>query len=295
MDKLRAIRFFCRTVETKSFTAAAHSLDVPQSVLSKGIAALEAELQFTLFNRSTRRLALTEAGAHYYTRCRQLMLDIEEAETIGRKGVVQPTGTVRIGLHPVFQISLYRRMGEFLAANPGVNADLVHTNSPTALVDDGLDVVVRVGPVTDSNFVARKIGSVEAVVCASPGHLDLHGRPKHPGDLSGYHAIIPGRPDEDPFTRWTFTKGSQREVVSLPVRLVLREGVGLALAAMGGIGLVRIYDFAAKPFIAAGDLEAILTDWSCGREPVHAVIPSRQNVPAKVRAFIDFARTLFVA
>ena len=145
--------------------------------MSKGIAALEAELQFTLFNRSTRRLALTEAGAHYYACCRQIMLDIEEAETVGRNGTVQPTGTVRIGIHPVFQISFCRRIGEFLSANPDVNAELVHTNSPSALLDDGLDVVLRVGSVTDTNFVVQKIGSVEAVVCASPDYLALHGRP----------------------------------------------------------------------------------------------------------------------
>ena len=118
MDKLRAIKFFCRTVEMKSFTATARRLDVPTSVLSKAISALEAELRFTLFNRSTRRLSLTEAGTDYYARCQQILVDIEEAETAARQGVVEATGTLRVGIHPVFQISLCHRIHEFQTANP---------------------------------------------------------------------------------------------------------------------------------------------------------------------------------
>jgi LysR family transcriptional regulator for bpeEF and oprC len=295
MDKLRAIKFFCRTVETKSFTSAASALGVPQSVLSKTISALEVHLQFTLFNRTTRRVSLTEAGGAYYDSCRQIMVDMEEAEALGRNGAVQPTGTVHIGIHPVFQISLCRRMGEFLAANPGVNIELAHTNSPATLLEEGLDVLLRVGSIADSNFVARELGSTNIIACASPGYLDRHGRPKRPQDLSGHRAIIPGHRHGDTYARWTFSKGSEREVVSVPVSVVLREGVGLAVTAIGGVGIVQMYDIAAYPFVEDGDLEAILRDWSCGSQPVYAVIPSRRNVPAKVRAFVEFARSLVLA
>src|SRR5258708_7384172 len=124
MDKLRALKFFCRTVETKSFTLAARELGVPQSVLSKSILTLEADLQFTLFNRSTRRLAVTEAGAGYYDRCRQLLLDMDEAETIARGGTTSPAGTLRVGVHPAFQYLLCSRIFEFLVANPRVNVEV---------------------------------------------------------------------------------------------------------------------------------------------------------------------------
>src|ERR1700737_2411582 len=295
MEKLRAIKFFCRTVETKSFTSAASALGVPQSVLSKTISALEVHLQFTLFNRTTRRVSLTEAGGAYYDSCRQIMVDMEEAEGLGRNGAVQPTGAVHIGIHPVFQISLGRRMGEFLAGNPGVNNELAHTNSPATLLEEGLDVILRVGSIADSNFVARELGSTNIIACASPGYLDRHGRPKRPQDLSGHRAIIPGHRHGDTYARWTFSKGSEREVVSVPVSVVLREGVGLAVTAIGGVGIVQMYDIAAYPFVEDGDLEAILRDWSCGSQPVYAVIPSRRNVPAKVRAFVEFARSLVLA
>ena len=292
MDKLRAIKFFCRAVETNSFTSAAHALDVAPSIMSKTIAALESELHFILFNRSTRRLSLTEAGASYYESCRQLVLDMEEAEARARRGSAEATGTLRIGLHPVFQFCLYSRMGEFLSAHPGINAELSHTNSPASLLEHGLDVVLRVGAVQDSSFVARKLGSIDLQVYASPAYLREHGRPRHPRDLVRYRAIIPGRLDEELFANWTFSNRKKREIIKVPVRLVLHEGVGLAVSAVGGVGIVRMYDLAARPFTNDGSLEPILQHWSSGRDPVFAVIPSRRNVPAKVRAFIDFARSL---
>jgi DNA-binding transcriptional LysR family regulator len=151
MDKLRAIKFFCRAVEAKSFTSAAHTLDVPPSVLSKTVSSLEAELRFTLFNRSTRRLSLTEAGTAYYEYCRQLILDMEEAEALARDGTVQAAGTLRIGFHPAFRTCLCRRMGEFLKANPSVNVELAITNSPATLLDEGADTSAAVDTASSDN------------------------------------------------------------------------------------------------------------------------------------------------
>jgi LysR family transcriptional regulator, regulator for bpeEF and oprC len=295
MDKLRAIKFFCRTVEAKSFTSAAQTLEIPPSVLSKSISALEAHLQFTLFNRSTRRLSLTEAGARYYESCRQLMLDLEEAEAVARQGTIRPTGTLRVGFHPVFRFPLCQRLSEYLTANPAVDVDLVLTNSPATLLEEGLDVLLRVGTIEDSSFVARQLGWTVLITCASPAYLDARGRPCHPQDLRAHRAIIPGRRDEVQFTRWSFTKGEDHVIVTVRAGIVFRDGIGLLDAATWGGGVLHIYDIAARPLIEAGSLEPILTDWSCGGAPVYAVFPSRRNVPAKVRAFIEFARSLLSA
>ena len=292
MDKLRAIRFFCRAVETNSFTAAARALGVPQSVVSKGIAALESELQFNLFNRSTRQLALTEAGASYYEACLQMMSEMDEAETRARHGSVAPSGNLRIGLHPALQWIVCNSIGEFLTAHAGVNAEISHTNSPAALLEQGLDVLLRIGGLQDSSFVARKLGSVNLRVYTSPGYLRAMGKLQHPRDLTRYCAIIPGRLDEESFASWSFSNGKEKEIVNVPARLVLREGVGLAVSVIQGFGVVRMYDIAARPFVENNQLEPILQQWSCGREPVLAVIPSRRKVPAKVRAFIDFVEPL---
>lgn len=293
MDKLRGIKFFCHAVEMKSFSAVARTLGVPTSVISKSIAGLEAELRFTLFNRSTRRLAVTEAGAEYYTRCRQALLDIEEAETVGRNGMSRPAGTLRVGVHPVFQIALCRAIGAFVEAHREVVVDISHTNSPSALLDDGLDLVLRVGAIEDSALIVRAVGELKLITCASPCYLALNGRPAEPRDLARHRAIIPGRGDEETFRRWVFARGPKREVVTVSAGIVLREGVGLGLAAAGGGGIVRMYDFAARPFIQDGLLEEVLGGWTAEEsQPVYVVIPNRRNVPAKVRAFIEFIRTV---
>jgi LysR family transcriptional regulator for bpeEF and oprC len=294
MDKLRAMKFFCRAVEAKSFASAAHDLDVAPSVLSKVISALEADLRFTLFNRSTRRLSLTEAGASYYERCRELLVGLEEAESVARAGAVQPTGTLRIGLHPAFRNSLLHELGDFLASNPDVNVETTLTNSPAALLEHGLDLVLLIGKLTDSDFIARQLGMSALVICAAPAYLDRAGRPRRPRDLATHRAIVPGRRDEALSVRWTFARGKEREAVAMQPILVARDGIGLVDAALGGAGIARVYDVAANRHLASGDLERVLPDWSCGREPIYAVFPSRRNVPAKVRAFLEFTAA-FVA
>ena len=292
MDKLRAIKLFCRVAEARSFAAAAHDLDLAPSVVSKAIAGLEADLRFRLFNRSTRRIALTEAGASYYESCRHLLSEFEEVEALAREGVVRAQGMLRIGIHPVLRLALMQRLGGFLAEHSGVTLETIVTNAPTALLDEGLDVVFVIGELVDSGLVARRIGSTRWMTCAAPSYLERTGRPRHPRDLIQYRALIPGRRDEPSFARWTYTRGTEHEVVNVPVALVARDGIGLAEACAGGAGVARIYDLSANAFLEAGDLEAVLSDWSSGQMPIHAVVPSRRGVPAKVHLFSEFAQSI---
>ena len=294
MDKLRSLKFFCRVVEVKSFASAAHALNVPPSVVSRVISALEADLKCALFNRSTRKLALTEGGAAYYGRCRQLLIELEESDSLARQGSTQPTGTLRIGCHPAFRMVLGRGLGSFRIANPEVDVELVVTNAPASLLNEGLDVVLMVGRVADSSFVATQLGWTSLITCAAPNYLDRRGRPREPRDLRDHAAVIPGRRDEDPFTRWTFAKQAKRQTVVLPVAVVVRDGVGLTDAAIGQAGVAQIYDISARPHLKNKELEQLLVDWSSKRQPIYAVFPSRRNVPAKVRVFMAFARRLLL-
>ena len=292
MDKLRAMKFFCRVVEAKSFAAAAHLLNSPPSVVSRVISALESDLKCTLFNRTTRRLSLTEAGVTYYERIRQLLLDIEEADTVAREGSARPWGTLRVGYHPAFRVLLLRHMGEYLAQNAGVDVEVVIANSPSTLLDEGLDVVLRIGRLGDSSLVAKRLGSTSYVTCAAPAYLDRRGRPAHPRDLQDHLAIVPGRRDEELLTQWTFTRMKEREKVEVPVAVVVRDGVGVTDACIGEGGLAKIYDISAAHHLHDGELEAIIQDWSAGSQDVYAILPGRRNVPAKVRSFVEFAHSL---
>jgi LysR family transcriptional regulator for bpeEF and oprC len=293
MDKFRAMTLFCRAVETRSFASAATALEVPPSVVSRTISALESTLGCTLFNRTTRRLSLTEAGASYYERCRELLAEIEQIEALARDGTMRPTGILRVGYHPALRSPIVRSLNGFLAAHEGLSIEFTTTNAPAALLDDGLDIVLRVGPIPDSSFVARRLGSAALLTCAAPAYLARVGRPSRPRDLAGHRAIIPGRRDETSFAQWRFSRsGMKDELVDVPVGLVVRDGVGLADLTAEGAGIAQIYDTTACYYIADGRLEPILKQWSAGRQPVFAVVPSRRNVPAKVHAFLNFAASV---
>jgi DNA-binding transcriptional LysR family regulator len=183
-------------------------------------------------------------------------------------------------------------MGEYLAQNAGVDVELVIANSPSTLVEEGLDVVLRIGRLSDSSLVANRLGSTEYVTCAAPAYLDRRGRPARPGDLRDHVAIAPGRRDEELLTQWSFTRLEEHETVEVPVAVVIRDGVGVTDACIGEGGVARIYDVSAAHHLANGELEAIIQDWSAGSQDVYALLPGRRNVPAKVRSFVEFARSL---
>ena len=296
MDKLRAVTFFCRTVEARTIAAAARSLDVVPSALSKVIGALETELGFKLLHRSTRRMSLTDEGAAYYDHCRRLLQELEEAEVDARSGRTRAKGTLRVGLHPGFRFPVLASLGGFLDANPGVNVETVMTNSPSAVIDDGLDLVIRVGHLADSSLVSRQLGWTSSVTCASPSYVTKWGQPRRPGELARHHAVIHGRRDEDSNTRWEFVRGKEREVVDVPVRVTVRDGIGIVDAALGACGIARPFEFSVRRLLVSGELQRVLPEWTSDRQGVHAVLPPYSRlVPAKVRAYLEFFEAMLAA
>ncbi len=290
MDKLRAMTFFCRVVEQKSFAAAAQSLEIVPSALSKTIAALEQELGFRLINRSTRALVPTEEGATYYKRCRQIFHDIEDADALGRGGVVRARGTLRIGMHPALRFALLSCLGTFLNDHPELNVETVITNSPAAVIDDGLDLVLHIGRLADSCLVARQIGLTHPVVCASPGYLAANGEPLHPSELVKHRAVVYARRDEEANTRWIFGKGKETCEVDVPVRVVSRDGIGLVDAALGGSGVARPLEISVRPWLATGQLRQLFQDWTADPQAIAAVMPAHGRRPlAKVNAYLEYA------
>jgi DNA-binding transcriptional LysR family regulator len=293
MDKLRAMSFFCRAVEAKSFAAAAQSLDVVPSAMSKLVAALEKEVGFRLMNRSTRGLSLTDEGAAYYEQCRQILHDIEDAESLGRSGGARARGTLRIGMHPGLRFAMMVQLGRFLDEQPEVKVETVITNSPAAVVDEGLDLVLHIGRLADSSLVARQLGWACSVVCASPAYLDAWGVPQHPSELAKHRAVIYARRDEEANTRWAFVRGPERCEVDVPVRTISRDGIGLVDAALGGCGIARPFDVAVRHWLAGGELRPLLQEWSGPPQAVAAVMPAHgRSRSAKVQSYMDFVARL---
>lgn len=292
MDKLRAMRFFCRVTEARSFAAAAQSLEVVPSAMSKVVAGLEHDLGFRLMNRSTRGLSLTDEGAVYYEQCRQILQDIEEAEGLGRTGRAAARGTLRIGMHPALRYLTMIGMSRFLQDQPGLKVETITTNSPAAIANEGLDLVLHIGRLADSSLVARPLGHTCSVVCASPAYLAQWSEPFQPADLAQHRAVIYARRDEDPNTRWTFTRGTESCEVDVPVRLVSSDGIGLIDAILGGCGVARPFGVSVDHLLRNGQLRALLRDWSGDRQPISAVLPPHGRATPKVRLFLDFVAGL---
>jgi LysR family transcriptional regulator for bpeEF and oprC len=285
--------WFCRAAEAKSFAGAAKAIGVVPSALSKTIAALEAEIGIHLVNRSTKRLSLTHEGEVYYEQCRALLQDLEQAEAIARGGQMDPRGVLRVGMHPALRVVLLNTLGSFLDRYPDLNIETVVTNSPTAVIEEGLDLVVRIGRMADSSLVARSLGRVQSIACAAPSYLKSAGEPCHPDDLAKHRAIIYGRRDEASNAEWTFTRGPERVTVSVPVRIVVRDGIGITDAAVSGCGVALPLDVSVRHLLKTGALQALLLDWSGARYPLFAVMPSsRGNPPAKVRAYVEFVSAM---
>jgi LysR family transcriptional regulator, regulator for bpeEF and oprC len=293
MDKLRAMTFFCRAAEAKSFAAAAQSLGVVPSALSKVISALERELGFSLLSRSTRSLSLTDEGALYYEHCRQILSDIDNAESMGRCAGAQARGTLRIGMHPGLRYPMMTTLGPFLDEHPDLKVETLITNAAAAVVDDGLDLVLHIGALSDSSLIARPLGWTWPIVCAAPAYLASRGEPRHPSELTEHRGVIYGRRDEAPNTRWRFTKGSETCDVDVPVRVVSRDGVGLVDAALSGCGLARPFEIAARHLVAAGQLRELLKDWTGEQQAITAVLPPRGRTSlAKVRLYVEYVAAM---
>jgi LysR family transcriptional regulator, regulator for bpeEF and oprC len=292
MDKLRAIKFFCRVAETKSFADAAHDLDVVPSVLSKTIAALENDIKFRLFNRTTRRVSLTEEGALYYDRCKRLVVELEETELLTRNATGRPVGRLSAGLHPSINRILMSRIDEFLAEYPDVSVETTTISLSSTLIEDRLDVLIALGDLPNSNFGMQKLGETRFILVAAPRYLRSHAGPQAPADLGSHAVIVSARRDSPSFVHWTLSRGKETETVYAPARMICREGVHMHEACLSGAGISRMVELAARPYIAAGHLQPVLTDWSFGTLAIHAVFPNRKSVPAKVRAFVNFVRTV---
>ena len=183
-------------------------------------------------------------------------------------------------------------MRTFLDSNPELRVETTTTNAPTMLLKGGLDVMLRIGDMADSGLIARHVGEAEFVVCASSAYLRAWGMPKQPQDLVKHQAIIYAMPDEEPSTNWEFIRGDSRCVVSVPIRLVVRDGIGGIDAAIKGCGVLRPFATAVREAIAVGKLELLLADWSSAKLGVFAVYPRSRVVPAKVQAFVEFAQRI---
>ncbi|MEM6991688.1 MAG: LysR family transcriptional regulator [Myxococcota bacterium] len=292
-DTLAGIPVLVRVAETQSFSEAARQLGISPSGVSKTISRLEERLGVRLFDRTTRKVAITEEGLRFYERCRQIVADIEEAQTELTEARVQPRGTVLASVPAELgRCHIVPALPELLRRHPELEVRLELTDRRVDLVGERVDLAVRVGDdpsSADRRLVRRTIARSEAVVCASPDYVRRYGRPRSPEDLAKRNVYFYGSLRGGPTRTWEFHRGPERRVVALRGNATLDSGDALVELARLGEGVIAVFDFLAKPAIRAGELTRVLPKWRVWQSlDVSLVYPKHRQLSAKVIAFADF-------
>ena len=288
MDRFDDLRTFVAVVETGSFTAAAERLEVAKSAVSRRVSALEARLGAQLLRRTTRRLSLTDSGTGFYERGVRILADLDEAESAVAQAHGELRGRLRVALPLSFGVRhMYGPICDFNARHPGVRFDLDLNDRQVDLIEEGMDLAVRIGRLSDSSLIARKLFDARTVVVAGPGYLERHGTPLTPQDLREHLCLNYSNVDEP--ERWSYTDPDGK-----PQSVVVRSGMTassgdfICAAAAADRGIARQPTFIAHDGIRAGKLIPLLTGYGWPVTPGYAVYPPTRHLSFRVREFIDY-------
>lgn len=286
LSALHDMTLFVEVARTKNFSAAGRRLGVPVATLSRRIAAMEREFGVRLFDRTTRRVELTEAGARYFERCAHLADEARLAQESLRETAARPGGHLRVSM-PV-DLGVYMvgpLLPEFTRQFPGITLDLDLSSRHADLVGDHVDVAIRLGEVKGDQLVARRVGGVERVLFASPTYLDLRGAPTQPEDLGNHDCLLLRTPRMQ--ARWQLQRDGVTTEVTVHGRTMLNNQGLMRMLAERGMGIGVLTPDLARDALASGRLVRVLPPWSMAPLPVHAVTSSRLQ-PARVKAFVAF-------
>lgn len=287
MDLFKALTVFAKVAEAGSLTGAARALNMSNPSVTRHVADLEGHLGARLFNRSTRRLSLTETGAAFLERSKQLLLDFEEATAAASTSAASPSGILRINAPISFAVGhLARVLPQYSERYPQVGLDVTLSDRVINLVEEGYDLAIRIGRIQDSSLVARKIAPVRMLLCAAPAYLDRHGTPQVPDDLQQHRCLTysyASAPDE-----WQFSHAGNNHTVRIKGPMHANSGDLLRAAALAGMGIILQPSFIVGDDIRSRKLIALLPGFTAAMTQIHAVYPSRRHLSAKVRTFVDY-------
>jgi DNA-binding transcriptional LysR family regulator len=287
MDRLEAMSVIIAVTETGSISAASRRLRSPVATVSRKVAELETRLKAQLFQRSSRRMTLTDAGRSYIDACKRIIEQVDDAEREvsgeyripkGDLVVTTPWGLGHTHLLPIAV--------EFLDAYPDISLRLLLTDRIVNTAEENIDVAVRVGVLPDSSMIATRIGSIRIVVCASPSYLAARGQPAQLSELDNHDCITID--EHDAVSSWKFVRGRRPTIVPVRSRLCVNTSEAAVLAAIEGAGLTRVMSYKMDAARRAGTLAVVLEDFEPEPLPVHIIYAQRKPVPLKLRAFLNW-------
>jgi DNA-binding transcriptional LysR family regulator len=288
MDRLESMSAFVAVAKARGFSAAARELGIPLATINRRVVDLERDMGVRLLHRSTRQVVLTEIGRDFFVTCERILEELREAEEAATgeyrapKGVLTmtaPMGFGRLYLQPVAL--------EFLAAFPEISLKLLLVDRVVHLVEENIDLALRIAELPDSSLIARTLGHVQMVVSASPAYLGRHGVPRAPSDLMRHDCIAWS--SVEPLNSWWFREGGGDRTFPIRTRLSTSSADSAISAAHAGVGLVQTTSYQAEPGLRDGRLALVLRSFECAPTPVSLVYARQRLLPLKTRAFIDFA------
>lgn len=287
MDRYRQIETFVRVVEAGSFVRAATVLKTSKAAVSRGVIELEARLGARLLHRTTRHVALTEAGRAYYERARNLLVELAEADAAATSRAPSATGLLRVNAPHTFGVRhLAPLLGPFLDSHPAIELDLTLTDRHVDLREENVDLAIRITRTPDPALATRKLASVRLIACASPRYLAAHGVPQRPADLVHHRTI--GYSYAPAGDVWSFAGEAGAVAVNLRPHVHANDGEVCRAAALAHQGIVLQPSFVVADALAAGSLVRVLADHRTDELGIYAVYPPRRQPAARVRVFVDF-------
>jgi DNA-binding transcriptional LysR family regulator len=286
MDRLAALEIFVRVVDAGSFSAVARRQNIGQPAVSKAVVQLEQWLGVSLLLRSTRSVVPTEAGRIFYERAKRTIEEADEAVFAARGSASGLSGKLRVSTSICFgRLDVIPNLSAFLAEHPDLDVELVLDDRNVDLVNEGIDVALRIGATPDSNMTMRRIAVGRRLVVATPAYLERHGTPNSPGELIDHQAIIYPRGGG---ASWTFRKANEEVPVVLQGRLKVTQAEGLREAVLCDMGLAVASEWLFSPELKSGKVVAILQDWTLPSNTLSAVYPTGRLASTKARAFVAF-------
>ena len=293
MERIQAIKLFVRVVDLGSFSKAANEAGIGQPAVTKQISRMEQQLGARLLHRTTHGVSPTEVGLLYYDKCKLICHHVEEAESVGTLLQTQARGALRISSSVAFGRRVMAPLVmEFMRMNPQLHIELNCDDRYVNMVEQGVDVAIRLGKLADSTLGASYLGVNPWVMVASPAYLKAHGRPKKPQDLTRHDALIYSSVQGD--ERWQLTGGDGKPAsVAVHGRLRSNNLSMLLIAAREGLGIAALPRYVAHTSLRTKHVVSVLDDWHLPQQEVHAVFPSPRMVPAKVKLFISWLQGQF--
>lgn len=288
MDRLETMTVFARVAELESFTGAARSLGLPKASVSLAIAKLEERLGARLLQRTTRKVSLTHDGRVFYERCRDLLVDAEEVETLFQKTGESLKGRIRFDLPSrMARFRIIPKLAGFLREHPALELELGSTDRAVDLVREGYDCVVRVGSTGDSALIARRIGEMKLVNAASPAYLKTHGTPRRLADLARHEAVHWVSSFGQKPAGWEYEEGGEWKELAMKGRVTVNNAEAYVAAAVAGLGLIQVPSHSLDE-LKTGQLVEVLPKHRAAPMPVSILYPHRRQLSRRVRVFIDW-------